>query len=161
MVKSLHRQLIKSIFTPNVCGFLYMSCNLHTHCLVVFTVEPFVIGSCSPPCMQWGTASPLHLLSPLWHSASCPVPVLIRKQQIGVNALMNAPCYCSGLMKQSGSEMCALISCLQGWVEEKGHFPTVCGSGLHEFNQAHPDLWTKCIRIITGAYPYCLTTFAH
>lgn len=115
-----------------------MSGNLQTPCLVVFAAEHFVIGSCSHRVWSRGQCPLRPRLSPLWHWPLVLVPVLIRKQQIGANALMNATRYCSGLMKQSGSEMCTLISCLQGWVGKKGHFPTVCGSALHEFNQAHP-----------------------
>lgn len=66
------------------------------------------------------------------------VPSPIRKQQIWVNAFVNPMgCY-TCLTKQSGSELCALISCLEGRVEKKGHFPTTCGSALPVLNQVHP-----------------------
>lgn len=65
--------------------------------------------------MYRGSRQPLcPLLILLWYLSPVLVPALIRKQQIGLNALMNPIDYCSGLMKQSGSEMCTLISCLQG-----------------------------------------------
>lgn len=150
----------KSIFKPNTCGFLYMPRNLWTKCLIVFAVENFEIESH----VVIQRERPHLILTPFDSTLALgcwSVPTPIRKQQIRVNAFMNSMgCYAC-LTKQSGSELCALISCLQGWVEKKGPFPTTCGSALLVFNQVHPWPLGQRIRITTKVFLYCLTTVAH